>query len=343
MAYSGVIDDIKACIDLGIPKRVPIFAIAPEFNVRMYGMSYSEYIQDPDKIAKCEIEAVKKFDYDWVFLHLHDYIEFEPLGITIKGEKNVPLTAREYLPACWDTLRNLKFPDPQRDGKMPIFLDALQRIKKNLGDSICLTGRVGAPFSSVALLYGIEETLILLLEDPDLIKKTVDFFVELQTQWGKAQVRAGADALWLGDCVARSSFISPEHYSEFAAEGALKVSELLKKEGAFVFYHAGEDSLFTLRLMADLQFSALSIGEGIDIKKVKDMIGNKICLLGNIDGIKVLQRSSPEEVEQETKRIMEIGKKNGGYIFNSGEGIPRQTPEENVRTMIQTARKYGLF
>ncbi|MFH1905180.1 MAG: uroporphyrinogen decarboxylase family protein [bacterium] len=343
MAYSGVLEDIKACVNLGIPKKVPIFALAELFNVRMAGINYEEYTYNVDKLVKCEVEAVRRFDYDWVYLNPDDNMEFEPLGVKTKGEENVPLGAYEFLSASWDTLKTLKLPDFQRDGRMPAFLEAISRIKEELKDTICLCGRVAAPFSSVALLYGVEKALVLFLENPELFKKTADFFVELMSEWGKAQIQAGADAIWVGDCVASSGFISPKHYSEFAAEGALKLNTALKKDGALIFYHAGESSLPHLELMADTHPDALSIGGGIDIKEAKEALGKRVCLLGNIHGIKTLQRGSPEYVEKETIRIMESGKKNGGYIFNSEEGIAFQTPEQNIRITMQTAKKYGSY
>lgn len=51
----------------------------------------------------------------------------------------------------------------------------------------------------------------------------------------------------------------------------------------------------------------------------------------------------PEMVRKETKRIMEIGKQNGRYIFNSGEMIPRDTPEENMIAMVSTAKEYSKY
>jgi len=340
MAYFGVLEDIQSAVELKIPKRVPIFAISELFDVRMCGLSHGEYTRNADKMARCRIEAVKKFDYDWSCGWPDDYMEFEPLGIKLKGEENVPFAPYEYPPISWATFKNLKIPKFQNDGRMPAFLEVISRIKDALGDTICLTGRVAAPFSSVALLCGVERSLVLLIDNSELFKKTADFFIEFMIAWGKAQIQAGADAVWLGDCVASSGFISTEHYSEFAAEGAAKVSEALKKEGAFVFYHAGESSLAHLELMADVQPSALSIGGKIDIKKAKETVGKRICLLGNIHGINTLQLGTPEEVERETMRIMKVGKKGGGYIFNSEEGIPRETPEENMRTMLQTAKRY---
>ena len=35
MAYSGVMDDIRKCVKLQKPLRVPVFALSEEFDVRM--------------------------------------------------------------------------------------------------------------------------------------------------------------------------------------------------------------------------------------------------------------------------------------------------------------------
>jgi len=343
MAYPGVLDDIKTCVNLGIPKKVPIFAISELFDVRMAGMSHREYTYNTDKMVKSRVEAVRRFGYDWSIGWPDDYVEFEPLGIKLKGEENVPLAPYEYPPASRDTLKGLKIPDFQKAGRMPAFLETIRRIKDAFGETVCLTGRIAAPFTSVALLYGVERSLVLLSENPELFKKTADFFTEFTVAWGKAQIQAGADALWVGDCVASSGFISPNHYLEFAAKRVSEVIEALKQEGAFVFLHSGESSLAHLELMADARPSALSVGGKLDIKKAKETVGKMVCLLGNIRGIETLQLGSPEEVARETARIMEEGKKGGGYIFNSEEGIPAETPEENMKAMMETARNHCSY
>jgi uroporphyrinogen-III decarboxylase len=48
---------------------------------------------------------------------------------------------------------------------------------------------------------------------------------------------------------------------------------------------------------------------------------------------------TPEQVAAEAKRIMNIGKQGGGYIFNTGEMNPRDVPVENMEAMLKTARE----
>jgi uroporphyrinogen decarboxylase len=110
-----------------------------------------------------------------------------------------------------------------------------------------------------------------------------------------------------------------------------------------VFYHGNEKSIPHLKIMAELGFDAINIGEGVEIGQVKREIGGRVCLMGNLDTINDLQPRSPEEVEQVVREILEAAKPGGGYIFCTGEGVPDNTPVENVLAMMRAIKKYGRY
>jgi uroporphyrinogen decarboxylase len=342
MAYKGVLEDIRKCVNLERPSRIPVFANSEEFDVRMSGISYEEYCQDAKKMAHAQIMAVERFDYDWSWLQVDDCIEFEVLGVGVKGDGNILRATCGYLPASFETLKKLKMSDPQKDGRMPVLLEAIAKVKAHFGDRVCVTGRVAAPFSCVGLLYGMEECMMLPYSDPQLLRETMEFFVEHQTRFGVAQIKAGADALWLGDCNASSHLLSPKLYQEFAFEPAKRVTDAYKKAGGFVYYHASEEGK-SLPIMTELGVSALTTGPGIDVREALKITRGKVCYLGNLDPIRVLQNGTAVQVEQETVRIMEEGKKANGFMFDSGEMVPRETPEANMLAMVKTAKAYGAF
>ena len=340
MAYPGVVSDLHTCAQLGVPSRVPVFALGEEFDVELYGVDYREYILSAEKMVECQIQAVQRFDYDWILLHPDDYIEFEPLGVETKGDARIPPAAVNQLPATRATLSGLRI--PRNAGRMPAHLEALDGIKRAHGDSLVVSGRCAAPFSATTLLYGISDGLMLLYDDPRLFRDTCEFFVDLMSEWGQAQIKAGADCIWLGDCVASSGFSSPQQYADYAVEPAFRVQEAIKAAGGEVIYHAGDRSLPHLEIGAEY-FDIINVGEGIDIAEVKAAIGSKVCLSGNAHPIRLMNCDSLEEVARETRRIVEAGKPGGGYIFNTGEGVPRQVKPEVIRTMIQTAKTYGVY
>lgn len=342
MAYPGVVDDLHTCARRGVPSRVPVFALGEEFDVEMFGVDYREYIRSPELMVQCQLNAVERFDYDWILLHPDDYIELEPLGIETIADERMPPAAIRTLPATRETLRHLRLPDPSSEGRMPAHLEALAGIKERYGDELVVAGRVAAPFSAVALLYGISDGLMLIYDDPDLLRHTAEFFVELMTMWGIAQLDAGADAIWLGDCVAASGFLSPQQHADFALEPAARVSDNLRAHGGVVIYHGGEISREHLELQAP-HFQIINLGEGCDLAEMKAAIGDRVCLSGNADPIALMNCRDLAEVEAETRRIVEAGKPGGGYIFNTGEGIPRQTDPAVVETMVRTAKRYGKY
>jgi len=77
----------------------------------------------------------------------------------------------------------------------------------------------------------------------------------------------------------------------------------------------------------------------LDIAAAKQAVGDKICLIGNLDPISVLLNGTAERVRTEAQRIMKAGRQNGGYIFNTGEMVPRDVPVENMETMLEAARR----
>ena len=337
MACSGILDDIRTCLALRAPRRLPAFALSEEFDMRMAGMTYAEYRSDAKNILRSQSEGIKRFGYDWACVYIDDSLEFEPLGVVSDGSETTPLSIRDFLPASYATLRKLRIPKPARDGRLPILLEALSRMREAWGDEVVICGRAPAPFSAATLLYGMTPPMLRVHDEPQLIRDTAEYFIEQQSAIARAQLEAGAHALWVGDCSASSRFISLDHYREFALEPARALLSRIREAGGISFFYTAEQRVDYLRVMAGAGADVVSLPEEADLTQVKEAIGDKVCLMGNIDPIKVMWRGTPGAVAAHTRRIKEISRK-GGHIFNTGEGLPQDTPEENVLTMMRVMR-----
>jgi len=336
MAHQGVMDDVRACVALKKPRQIPVFADSEEFDVKWYGKyTYDEVIQSADKLVEVWSAAIREFNYDWAWLQIDDCIEFEVLGVGCVGEGNILRATHDYLPATRETVKSLRLPDPARDGRMPIKLEALRRLKAEFGDTVCVVGSNAAPYSSAGLLFGLETPMLLMYEDPGLLRDTMDFFVELQSRWAVAQIRAGADAIWLGDCNAFSGMLSPAHYKDFAAEPCRKVIQAIQQAGGIVFLHNSEISIPHIELECQLKPDVVSVGPAADLKAFFDVARGKNCITGNVDPIEILMKGTPEQVEKEVERIMAIGMRCTGFMLNSGEMVPRDVPVENMHAMMR--------
>jgi len=342
MAYQGVMDDIRACVELRKPRRIPVFSMSEEFDVKWYGRyNYDEVVQSADKLVEVWSAAVREFDYDWAWLQMDDCIEFEVLGVGCVGEGNILRATHDFLPATRATLKSLKIPDPTRDGRMPAKLEALRRLKAEFGDSVCVVGSNAAPYSSTGLMFGLEKPMLLMFDDPDLLRETMEFFVELQSMWSVAQIKAGADAIWLGDCNAFSNLLSPAQYKELAAEPCGKVIKACQRAGGMVFLHNSEISIPHIELEAQLKPDVISVGPGADLKSILEAMRGKTCIMGNVDPIEILMRATPAEVEKDVARIMTLAR-GASFMLDSGEMVPRDVPVENMRAMMRKGHELAI-
>ncbi len=89
MAYDGVLDDFRACVQLRVPSRLPVFALGLGFDLRMGGLTCGQSRTDVDRTVRCTVEAVERFGYDWAVVFPDDYIEFEPLGLTMQDDDDL--------------------------------------------------------------------------------------------------------------------------------------------------------------------------------------------------------------------------------------------------------------
>lgn len=338
MAHAHIHDDLKRCINLQVPARVPCFPLGLEFDVRQAGVTHRQFRTDPERMIEVGRKTIARFDYDWFILFPDDLIEWEDTGIVTTDDETIPPAVRHYLPATEESLKGLRLPDPRRTGRLPLHLEALKGLKAELGDTVVIAGRIAAPFSGVALLLGVEATLLLMLENPALLRKFMDYVHACNEIVAPAQIEAGAEILWLGDCVATSRFISPDTYSDFALDYADQSAQSIRNAGGLTLYHGAETSLPHLTRMADVACDALNVGEGIDIGKVKQAIGHKKCVMGNLDPIRILRNGAPADVECAVADMLASAAPNGGYIFCTAEGIPHDTPATNVETMVNAVR-----
>ena len=341
MAYDGVIDDVKEAIALGQPGRVPVFALSGEFDVKWYGKwDYETVCQDGDKIAEVWIAAIEEFDYDWAWVQVDDCFEFEPLGVGCPGEGDILRATTEHLECSREGLESWPMFDPQTAGRVPEKLKAIRAIRERFGDTVLIEGAAAAPYSCVGLTCGLTEAMILAMTDRGLLDDMCSFFVEQQYRFIKAQIDAGAHAIWLGDCNAYSSMISIDQYRDLALPSCKELVDRCKRDFGTIFHlHNSETQVPYLVEEAKLGVDIISAGPEADIAAVKEAMAGVRCFSGNLDPIEVLMRGTPEEVEAEVEKIMAVCKPGGGYLFNTGEMNPRDTPVENMQAMVRAAKR----
>jgi hypothetical protein len=78
-----------------------------------------------------------------------------------------------------------------------------------------------------------------------------------------------------------------------------------------------------------------------DLAKAKQIIGKTICIQGNMPA-SILQTGTPEEVQDYTRKLIDIAGKDGGYIMSSRGSLDEANPEL-VKVWIDCTKEYGVY
>jgi len=80
-----------------------------------------------------------------------------------------------------------------------------------------------------------------------------------------------------------------------------------------------------------------------DLAELKRLWGEKIVLKGNLHTTDVMLRGTVEDVRRAARAAIDAAGEGGGFILSTGDQCGRDTPDDNIKAMIETARTYGVY
>jgi uroporphyrinogen decarboxylase len=159
---------------------------------------------------------------------------------------------------------------------------------------------------------------------------------------------AGLDVLVVEDDIATTgaTLISPHHFREFVNPYNRKIVQRAHALGLKVVRHSDGNLWNILDILLETGYDGLNPLEphaGMDLEKVKQYCGDRICLIGNIDCMDLLCNGTTEQVETAVRRAIEVAAPGGGYILSDSNSLHPGVNPENCITMFEAAKKYGRY
>lgn len=334
-----------------LPDCVPVAPYMGNHGAKVGGAKISEYCKNGKVMAQAQLKAWEIYGQDMLVPQSDNYYIAEGFGVKTR----FPLDSTPVVVASavrnLDDIYRLKVPDPARDGRMPVYLEAIGRIKDQVGSEAAIRSPGTGPFSLAGHLMGTEEFLMCLAvasNDPDseeaaAMKHLMELTSDALIAFLSAAVKAGADVVVNGDSLASNDMISPKMYREWAWPYERKVFHALRtldagKPFASLLHICG-DMTHVLSDMADTGADLIEIDYKVSLKTAKALVGDRVCLIGNLDPSSVLLYGTPERVAKEAQQCIDAAGEGGRFILGSGCELALFTPQENVKAMIATARK----
>ena len=298
------------------------------FASRWIGVTYKDYLLDPNLQARAQYETTKAFGLDALGAISDPVTELASMGgeiVWFDDDPPAPDPLSVFL-SDYASLEGLKAPDPYGSNRMGARLQAIQEMKRLSDHQYPVMGWVEGPISLAAVMRGMTNLMEDLIDDPEVIHRLFAFCVDVAVQYAAAQVEFGADFIGFGD--APASLIGPSYYQELVLPYEQDMIRRIHELGVPVRMHICGN---TTKLFP---YMAVSGADFIDVDCIAnfalscEQIPNTIHLLGNLDPVREVLNGEPIIIR---KRIDECRARAGDrYIIGAGCEIPARTPHANL-------------
>lgn len=336
------VERVHTALKLGRPDRVPVLEFVVDEKVARAA------VPDCRDVADC----MDRLDMDGVgcgasFAKVREnpdgsYVDewgvtykanTEAIAHPLRGPIHTHADARDYEP-----------PDPaapHRLGKLP---ELVARYKGRR--AICFHHR--AAFMWSAYLTGIDHILMNFLAEPEMVELVLDKVLACNMEIVRRAIRAGAEVVILGDDYAsnKGPMMSPAAFSRFLLPRLKRMIDMIHEEGALCIKHSDGNLYPILDMIVSADPDGLNPIEpvaGMSLAKTKSLIGDRVCLVGNIDCAHLLPHGTTEQVREAVRQAIADAAAGGGFILTSSNSIHSSCNPQNFVAMVQACHEFSSY
>jgi uroporphyrinogen decarboxylase len=225
--------------------------------------------------------------------------------------------------------------------------EGLRAFKRRMGDQ----GLVSVSITGSSVIFCVED-IYRLHDDPA-------WFERFAEQRVRDVERRFAD-LRAMDADARPDFLrcggsgslvfqTPEIFRRYALPAVKRACELGSEHGIPTHVHSCGPQREMVRILAE-QTSLTCIDPlevppmgDCDLGELKRLYGDKLVLKGNLHTTEVMLRGTADEVRAASRAAIDAAAAGGRFILSTGDQCGRDTPDENLRALVETAHTYGRY
>jgi uroporphyrinogen decarboxylase len=273
-----------AALTLKVPDFVPTFELEYQLEDEVFG---KPFLREKDLEGKSEKEREKMLRENAQYMvKVYSALEYSTIPVHYLSRENIGKTARY--------------------------------IRELTGNHFMLTTHGDGTFS-IPSGDKMLEFVYWLADKPEDAKRVAQEMADRAIEHNKRMIDEGFDSFILcaDYCFNVGPFLSPAMFREFVTPYLYQIIKATREAGAYVIKHTDGNIMPILDQLVECEPHALhSIDPmaGVDIKVVKEMVGDKVALCGNVH-CAALQTGTDEEVIASAEYCLTHGKPGGGYIY----------------------------
>src|SRR5207237_2028332 len=277
---------LRACRGEALP-RVPVWMMRqagrylPEYREIRARHGFLEVCKTPELAVEVSLQPFRRLSVDAVIVFSDILIPAEAMGLPVElgdaGPK-LPCPVRSQA-----DVEKLGIFDPEAEtGFLP---EAIRRIVKSVGPEVAVLGFAGAPWTLACYMVegqtkeGFATVKQFLYQEPKTFPELLPRIAQATVPYLKAQIAAGATAIQLFDTWCGE--LNLEDYQESALPAVQEVISEISGSVPVIYYTKASPHL--LLAAARSGANVLSVDWRMELGEVREALGPKIALQGNVD------------------------------------------------------------
>ncbi|WKZ18629.1 MAG: uroporphyrinogen decarboxylase family protein [Candidatus Jettenia sp. CY-1] len=320
--------------------RLLVSPLILNFASKSLNLKVSDFCTNGKNMGDANIACFKKYRHDIVYIFSTTSTLAEAMGTRMYfPEDDAPQVETPFIQVRED-LKKLRPVDPEKDGRIPVYLEAVKRCVDVIGNDVFIVPVIGAPFTTSAALRGTERFIKELYTDPELIHTLMKVATQSVKNLIDAYVKAGGVPVTV-EPIATGSMISEKHFREFVLPYLKEVYSHIHSYNLPGVLHICGKTKRVIQCMAESGADILSI-DNINLLEAKELVGEQVCLMGNLSPADGMLKGNPEIITAMVKDCIAKAADNPkGYVVATGCEVPIKTPHENMIAFLEAGRRFA--
>ncbi len=324
--------------------RIPVFCNLLDQGARELGMAQKDYYSRGEHVAEAQLKMLARYGHDNVWSLSYVGVEAELLGCReILFADNGSPNVADFVIKSYDDIARLEVPaDISAHPAWARTAECMKILRDEVGATHAICAYITASTTLPSILMGMDKWMELLTTGPvdvrdELLRKCSDFC----RQELAAYRAAGANVLVYSTPFGSTYFVGRKRFDDLSMPWMKR--DLAPGGSGGIVYYCGMAPFNNVieKVMAELDIGVYYISPLADLAEAKAILGTRALTCGVIDDIRMIHWT-PEQTRAEVRRLCEIGKPGGHFLFGTGV-MPMAIPEANIRAMIEAAFEYGTM
>lgn len=299
----------------------------------LVGATATQVLQDEDTLVNALMEVNRLYKPDGQPVVFDLQLEAEILGCDLLWADDGPPSVASHPLADTMTVPCECTLPTEQDGRMPLVLSAMRRMKQHVGDTTALYGLICGPFTLASHLRG-NDIFMDMYDDEDYVKELLAFCTECGKRVSSYFIKAGMDVIAVVDPLV--SQISSDHFEEFLSKPFKELFEYIKEEGAYSSFFVCGDATRNIEVMCHTNPDSISVDENVDLAAAKQITDKyNITIGGNIPLTSVMLHGTQQDNMKYVVDLLDGIKDHRNLIIAPGCDMPYATPVENTVAVAQ--------